>query len=91
MTVFGIKWFPKEDVLNLNIRDQNLSVTKRKASKSELTRRSCASRVGEIFDLNGRFAPLIAEFKLDLHELCTRKLDWDDNIPDDLISKWLKT
>ena len=91
VTVFGIKWFPKEDVLNLNIRDQNLSVTKRnKASKSELTRRSCASRVGEIFDLNGRFAPLIAEFKLDLHELCTRKLDWDDNIPDDLISKWLK-
>ena len=51
-------------------------------------RRECARRVGEIFDLVGRFAPLVGEFKLDLHELSFRKLEWDDFIPDDLMLKW---
>ena len=41
-----------------------------------------------MFDLIGKFTPLIVEFKLDLHELCVRKLDWDDFIPPDLVSKW---
>ena len=54
----------------------------------KFTRRNCAGRVGEVFDLIGRFTPLIAEFKLDLHELSARKLDWDDFIPPDLVSKW---
>lgn len=52
------------------------------------TRRDCASRVGEIFDLIGRFTPLTAELKLDLHDLCVRKLDWDDHVPIDLVPKW---
>ena len=96
VNVFGIKWFPKADVLNLNIRDFISRKGKKRTSDagksldSNLTRRLCASRVGEIFDLNGRFAPLVAELKLDLHDLCLRKLDWDDDIPDDLISRWLK-
>ena len=46
------------------------------------------SRVGKIFDLVGRFAPLVGEFKLDLHELSFRKLEWDDFIPDVLMLKW---
>ena len=52
------------------------------------TRRDCAARVSEIFDLIGRFTPLTAELKLDLHDLCTRKLDWDDHVPIDLVPKW---
>ena len=44
--------------------------------------------MGEIFDLTGRFAPLIAHFKFDLHELCTLKLQWNDYIPDELFQKW---
>ena len=56
----------------------------------KITRRECASRVGELFDVTGRFTPLIAEFKLDLREHSTRKLDWDDYVPDELISNWKK-
>ena len=86
-----MKWFPKTDELNLSIQDLDLGHTQKKKLKSKtLTRRQCASRIGEIFDLNGRFAPLVAEFKLDLRELCLRSLDWDDEIPEDLISKWLR-
>ena len=94
VTIFGIRWFPKSDTFSLNIGEPNFSKNKSKnRSKNNsgvLTRRQCAGRSGEIFDLNGRFAPLVTELKLDLHDLCIRKLDWDDDIPDDLISKWLK-
>ena len=33
-----------------------------------LTRRDCASKVGEIYDLLGRITPITASFKLDLHD-----------------------
>jgi hypothetical protein len=29
--------------------------------------------------------------KLDLHELCALKLDWDDPVPDSYLSKWAAT
>ena len=84
----------KSDLVSLNISSlkfgkkvRGKKCNSRLVSK-QFTRRDCAGRVGEIFDLVGRFTPLIAEFKLDLHELCTRKLDWDDVIPPDLVDKW---
>ena len=54
----------------------------------KITRRDCAGRVAEIFDLLGRFTPLTAGFKLDLSELSKRKLDWDDFLPNDLVPLW---
>ena len=45
--------------------------------------------MAEVFDLTGWFTPIIAHMKLDLHELVTRKLDWDDTIPDELRNIWV--
>ena len=53
-----------------------------------LTRRHCASKVAEVFDMLGRLTPVTIAMKLDLHELVQRKLDWDDAIPDDLRHIW---
>ena len=92
VTVFGYKWFPKSDILNLNISEPR-SPKRGKHSKhdpTKISRTDCASRVGQIFDINGRFAPLVSEMKLDLHVLCKRNLSWEDKIPDDLVEKWLK-
>ena len=96
VTLAGIKWFSKADILSLSINDLNFGKKFHGKVSEEsvgilpprLTRRQCASRVGEIYDLNGRFAPLIAQFKLDLHELCTYKIQWNDYIPDELFHKW---
>ena len=60
--VFGYKWFSETDVLNLNIREIDSSKKHKKKWSGKLdalTRKDCASRVGEIFDLNDRFAPLV--------------------------------
>ena len=42
-----------------------------------------------MFDLTGRFTPIIVHMKLHLHELVIRKLDWDDVIPDELRHVWV--
>ena len=41
-----------------------------------------------MFDLFGRFTPITAGIKLDLSELSLTSLDWDDEVPNDLISQW---
>jgi hypothetical protein len=47
--------------------------------------------VAGIFDPLGLVTPITAGLKLDLHELCTLKLDWDDPVPDSYLSKWAAT
>ena len=56
----------------------------------KFTRRDCASKVAEIFDLLGKFTPIIAGLKLDLRELTLRGLDWNYCVPDDLKNDWVK-
>ncbi|XP_066913300.1 uncharacterized protein [Clytia hemisphaerica] len=97
VTVAGMKWFPKQDVISLNIGEMNFA-PKRRGKKSasstniipdKLTRRHCASKVGEVFDLLGRVTPITAQFKLDLHDLVIQKFDWDDVLPDHLRKLWI--
>ena len=88
--VAGMKWHVKEDMLSLKIGELNFA-KKHRGKKpvnstaiipTKLTRRHCASKVAEVYDLSGRISPLIASMKIDLQELIHRKLDWDDVIPD---------
>jgi hypothetical protein len=37
----------------------------------------------------GLATPITAGFKLDLHQLCELKLDWDDKVPEELLDKWV--
>ena len=93
--VAGHKWFSKEDKLSLDIKDLNFT-KKQRGRKAEfvgdipkiLTRRICTSKVAEIFDFSGLLSPITASWKVDLHELVVRKLDWDDAIPDNLHALW---
>ncbi|XP_066917508.1 uncharacterized protein [Clytia hemisphaerica] len=94
--VGGMRWFPKDDMLSLNISQLNFAKKCRGKKPSntvniipaKLTRRHCASKVAEIFDLTGKVTPIVAAMKLDLQELVHRKLDWDDKIPDELRPLW---
>ena len=87
--VGGLKWYCKEDYLKLNIGEFNFSKKLRGRKvlsdlgkvPGKFTRRDCVS---EVFDPLGKGAPIIGGMKLDMHELVSRKLDWDDFIPDDL-------
>ena len=55
-----------------------------------LTKQICSGKVGELFDLAGLAAPVIAGFKIDLHELFAASYEWETPLsaPDREI--WIK-
>ena len=90
-------WFSKVDDLALNFPPLILGKKRRGKKDNDqvvdllngmLTRTDCAGRVGEVFDLSGRFVPITAGFKVDLSELCDLGLDWGDTVPTELRSMW---
>ena len=96
--VAGVRWYSKSDELQLDVGDVNFARRRRgkkvvsekdRVIPEKLTRRMCTSKVAEVYDLTGRFAPLIACMKLDLRDLVTYKLDWDDVLPDNLRNVWV--
>ena len=89
----GMKWFPKKDLLALDIGELNFAKMQRGKKPvqhqniipSKFTRRSCVSKKTEIFDLTGKRTPITAAIKIDLHILVKRGLSWDH----DLRSAWV--
>ena len=85
INVLGTKWYSELDYLGLAFGKLNFS-KKVRGSKShdadawvvpdKLTRSMCAGKVGEIFDVCGFAAPIVAGFKIDLRELVDSSYDW---------------
>ena len=92
INVAEMKWFPKENMLSLDISELNFAKKQREKKPAQhqnqipekLTRRHCVSQVVKIFDLTGKITPMTAAIKMDLHDLVERGLSWDDLIPDEL-------
>ena len=53
-----------------------------------VTRRGILSIVSSVYDPLGFVAPFILNAKLILQDLCRKKLDWDDVIPEDIMRHW---
>ena len=95
--VGGMKWYPKEDCISLNTIILNFDYKKRGKKSSamnnkvppDFTRKDCVARVAEVFDILGKVTPIMSSFKYDLRTLISRKLEWDDQIPNDLRSLWV--
>ena len=74
IVVGGLRWFPKGDFIQLNIKDLNFNkkIRGKKSGKNVgvipdiLTKRDCVSITSEIFDISGKIAPLTAGLKLDV-------------------------
>ena len=54
-----------------------------------LTRRGLLSVVCSLYDPPGFVAPIVLPAKVILQDLCRRRLEWDDPIPDDERNCWL--
>ena len=96
--VAGARWYSESDELQLDVGE--ISFAKKKRGKKtvsrsdscvpeKLTRKMAAGKVAEVYDLTGRFMPLVAHMKLDLHDLIKRKMTWDDVLPDNLRQIWV--
>ena len=98
IAVGGLRWYSKSDHLQLSVPGE-LNFSKKVRGKrtfrpedfvtpNPLTRRHVAGKVAEVWDLVGLVAPLGARFKLDLHSVVERGVDWSDAIPSDLLEIW---
>lgn len=97
----GYLWATEEDVLRLDVGPPRLGRAKRgrrpqaiagdfsAALRQCFTRRILTGLVASVFDPLGLATPVTAGFKLDLHQLCSLKLDWDDAVPLHLLDKWV--
>ena len=100
--LLGLRWDTEADLLSLDVKPLALGKAKRgvppplvegdiaTALKGKFTRRIVTGRVAGIYDPPGLVTPVTAKYKLDLSELSARQLDWDDQIPDIFLEKWVK-
>ena len=97
----GYLWATESDTIELDIGPARLGKAKRgkrppavtgdykEALRPCFTRRVLTGLVHGVFDPLGLVTPITAGMKLDLHELCQLKLDWDDPVPEVLLEKWV--
>ena len=97
----GMLWEPKADLVGIDIKELYLGKPKRgklpdpvkgdvaTALKGKFNRRIITGKVAGVFDPLGLATAKTAKFKLHLHDLCKLKLDWDDNIPEEFLERWV--
>ena len=73
----GVTWDPSTDTIRVSTVNKTFPSTKRGA----------LSLVSSIFDPLGLVTPSVLEPKLIIQELWRHKADWDESLPDDLLSR----
>ena len=98
----GLLWDPLNDMIGIDIKELFFGKAKRgvlpervienvkEALQRNFTRRNMLGKVAGVFDPSGLVTPVTSRLKLDLHDLCCDKLDWDDDIPEPYMEKWLQ-
>ncbi|XP_046145616.1 uncharacterized protein LOC123988902 [Osmia bicornis bicornis] len=78
--LLGIQWMPQTDNFGFSstITDQ----------PSKCSKRLVLSEVARIFDPLGFVSPVIVRAKMLLQELWLHKINWDDPLPSQIVSRW---
>ncbi|XP_070141628.1 uncharacterized protein [Drosophila kikkawai] len=78
--ILGIQWNPGKDVMYLNIKECDPTIS--------ATKRELLSQLSRIYDPLGLVAPVTVLLKLFFQKSWTSVLQWDDPIPETLRSRW---
>lgn len=74
----GVDWCIESDSFKFRILVKNMPVT----------RRGILSVVSSVYDPLGFLSPFILLAKTIVQNLCRKKLTWDDEIPEDIATRW---
>ncbi|KAB0799264.1 hypothetical protein PPYR_07144 [Photinus pyralis] len=75
----GLVWHPSSDTFNFKSTPFNEKVTKR----------TTLSDIAKLFDPLGFVSPIVILAKLFMQLLWTEEVDWDEQLPNSLMVKWL--
>ena len=100
--LLGMEWETEGDRIRVAVGDLYLGKKKRgetpevitsdlkgKLSK-QFTRRILVGKVAGVYDPLGLMVPITAKYKLNLHDICKLKLDWDDPVPPEYLDLWCR-
>ncbi|XP_061712795.1 uncharacterized protein LOC133521744 [Cydia pomonella] len=85
MKILGLIWNLENDTLRLKLNNETF--------ESEITDRGITKKgvlrvLARLYDPCGFVSPLMLPGKLLFQEICTRKLKWDEILPEDLLTSW---
>ncbi|XP_078361896.1 uncharacterized protein LOC144646227 [Oculina patagonica] len=83
--ILGVPWDKEKDTFSINFAKALNGV-----EKGPLTKRKMLSAINSIFDLLGIAAPVVIVGKILYSEVCLRKLNWDEEVPEDIRKPWAK-
>ena len=83
LKLLGVEWNNTTDTISFNFIEL-LEL----AQKFPLTKRSLLKFSASLFDPLGLLSPFIITLKMQFQRLCTDKVNWDDPLPDDMLSEW---
>ncbi len=83
--VLGIIWDENKDCLEIEL---DKSESKGTDIKKVHTKRSLLSALAKLFDPLGIVSPVTVIGKLFFQQLCIEGIDWDDELPKDMLRKW---
>ena len=81
--VLGITWNPNSDSLKFDFSELSAA-----ADNLQPTKRNVISLIGRIYDPLGFLAPFTIRFKILFQKLCQFKVDWDCDLPEELLKEW---
>ena len=76
----GLAWKPNADHFQFFSNFDN---------SGSITKRQLLSDTAKLFDPVGWFGPIVIKFKILLQKLWTRGVDWDEELPQDLLEEWI--
>ncbi|XP_043493915.1 uncharacterized protein LOC122518863 [Polistes fuscatus] len=79
--ILGIRWSSQQDTFNFSAISPTHS--------NRFSKRLVLSEVAQIFDPLGFAAPVVIKAKMFLRSLWLHTLNWDDALPEPLITQWL--
>ena len=81
--VLGVTWNPPNDSFVFDLSELSTA-----AENLQPTKRNLVSLIGRFYDPLGFLAPVTIKFKMLFQRLCPSRLDWDSDLPDELLKKW---
>ena len=78
-------WNPKFDVFHFKVKQIEETIPAK-----ALTKRQVLSDMAKNFDPLGWVSPISIKLKSLMQEIWVAKLDWDDNLPDNLAENFLE-
>ena len=80
--VLGVPWDKKTDVMTINF-DTCIEVQK------PITKRKVIAAINSVYDILGWSSPVMITAKLIFVEICLLKKHWDEELPEEIVHKWL--